>query len=230
MYLVFIMASHLLTFTVAMNTITKHATCSIVFGVVGLVVSFLLAIPRTLERMSWLSFVCMYHVPLGSLNANVTSIHQYHWRRLHNNDRSRYPKPTSLHPGHNRPNPRLRLHSSIEYRLFILYVVIYPLLSTISHIPSSRITRNSKPQYLLHHNLRTPRAARFPKVPLPPPDRRYDHLRRRRSCNLLLRRCRRPVTSPRRGRAAHIPDSVWNCTSHCKSHYPKPYQINCMAV
>ncbi|BCS23151.1 uncharacterized protein APUU_31376S [Aspergillus puulaauensis] len=57
MYLVFIMASHLLTFTVAMNTITKHATCSIVFGVVGLVVSFLLAIPRTLERMSWLSFV-----------------------------------------------------------------------------------------------------------------------------------------------------------------------------
>jgi amino acid transporter len=58
MYLVFIMASHLLTFTVAMNTITKHATCSIVFGVVGLIVSFLLAIPRTLERMTWLSFIC----------------------------------------------------------------------------------------------------------------------------------------------------------------------------
>ncbi|KAL3490543.1 amino acid transporter [Aspergillus germanicus] len=57
MYLVFIMASHLLTFTVAMNTITKHATCSIVFGVVGLIVSFLLAIPRTLERMTWLSFI-----------------------------------------------------------------------------------------------------------------------------------------------------------------------------
>ena len=58
MYLVFIMASHLLTFTVAMNTISKHATCSIAFGVVGLVVSFLLAIPRTLERMAWLSFAC----------------------------------------------------------------------------------------------------------------------------------------------------------------------------
>ncbi|KAL3462647.1 transmembrane amino acid transporter protein-domain-containing protein [Aspergillus heterothallicus] len=57
MYLVFIMASHLLTFTVAMNTITRHATCSIIFGVVGLVISCLLAIPRTLERMTWLSFV-----------------------------------------------------------------------------------------------------------------------------------------------------------------------------
>lgn len=67
MYLVFIMASHLLTFTVAMNTITKHATCSIVFGIVGLVVSFLLAIPRTLERMSWLSFACMYQVLFQTL-------------------------------------------------------------------------------------------------------------------------------------------------------------------
>ncbi|KAL4749576.1 hypothetical protein BDW72DRAFT_213994 [Aspergillus terricola var. indicus] len=57
MYLVFIMASHLLTFSVAMNTITEHAACSIVFGFVGLALSFLLAIPRTLERMSWLSFV-----------------------------------------------------------------------------------------------------------------------------------------------------------------------------
>lgn len=57
-YLIFIMASHLLTFTVALNTISKHATCSIVFGVVGLVVSFLLSLPRTLDRMSWLSLVC----------------------------------------------------------------------------------------------------------------------------------------------------------------------------
>lgn len=60
MYLIFIMASHLLTFTVAMNTITKHATYSIVFGVVGLIISFLLALPRTLGRMSWISLVCMF--------------------------------------------------------------------------------------------------------------------------------------------------------------------------
>ncbi|RJE23334.1 hypothetical protein PHISCL_04320 [Aspergillus sclerotialis] len=57
LFLIFIMASHLLTFTVAMNSITSHGTCSIVFGVVGLVVSFICSLPRTLQNMSWLSYV-----------------------------------------------------------------------------------------------------------------------------------------------------------------------------
>ncbi|KAJ5630443.1 uncharacterized protein N7484_010543 [Penicillium longicatenatum] len=56
-FFIFIMASHLLTFTVAMNTITDHGTCTIVFGIVGLVVSFICSLPRTLEKMSWLSLV-----------------------------------------------------------------------------------------------------------------------------------------------------------------------------
>ncbi|CEL08358.1 Putative Neutral amino acid permease [Aspergillus calidoustus] len=57
LFFVFVMASHLLTFTVAMNTLTNHGTCSIVFGIVGMVVSFILCLPRTLEKMSWLSLV-----------------------------------------------------------------------------------------------------------------------------------------------------------------------------
>ncbi|KAL5361719.1 transmembrane amino acid transporter protein-domain-containing protein [Aspergillus floccosus] len=57
LFLVFIMASHLLTFTIAMNTITGHGTCSIVFGVVGMILSFILSLPRTLVKMSWLSMV-----------------------------------------------------------------------------------------------------------------------------------------------------------------------------
>lgn len=57
-FLVFIMSSHLLTFTVAMNTITDHGTCSIVFGIVGMIISFLCSLPRTLVNMSWLSLVC----------------------------------------------------------------------------------------------------------------------------------------------------------------------------
>jgi hypothetical protein len=58
-FFVFIMSSHLLTFTVAMNTITNHGTCSIVFGIVGMLISFILSLPRTLVKMSWLSLVCM---------------------------------------------------------------------------------------------------------------------------------------------------------------------------
>ncbi|KAH8689025.1 amino acid transporter [Talaromyces proteolyticus] len=57
LFLVFIMGSHILTFTVMMNTLTDHGTCSIVFGVVGLVVSFIGAVPRTLQKVSWFSVV-----------------------------------------------------------------------------------------------------------------------------------------------------------------------------
>ncbi|KAL4806295.1 amino acid transporter [Aspergillus unguis] len=55
LFLVFIMGSHILTFTVMMNTLTEHGTCSIVFGVVGLVVSFVCSVPRTLKGVSWLA-------------------------------------------------------------------------------------------------------------------------------------------------------------------------------
>lgn len=61
--LVFIMASHILTFTVAMNTITNHGTCSMVFGVVGMLASCILSMPRTLTNMTWLSIVCKYPTP-----------------------------------------------------------------------------------------------------------------------------------------------------------------------
>lgn len=57
-FLVFVMGSHILTFTVMMNTLTEHGTCSIVFGVVGLVVSLLFTLPRTLKKVSWLSVSC----------------------------------------------------------------------------------------------------------------------------------------------------------------------------
>lgn len=55
---VFIMASHLLTFTVAMNSLTEHGTCSIVFAVMGLVVSLIANLPRTLKHVSTMSIAC----------------------------------------------------------------------------------------------------------------------------------------------------------------------------
>ncbi|OJJ58068.1 hypothetical protein ASPSYDRAFT_1178640 [Aspergillus sydowii CBS 593.65] len=55
LFLIFIMGSHILTFMVMMNTLTEHGTCTIVFGVVGLVVSFVCCLPRTLKKVSWMS-------------------------------------------------------------------------------------------------------------------------------------------------------------------------------
>ncbi|KAF7597151.1 hypothetical protein BBP40_009489 [Aspergillus hancockii] len=56
LFLIFLMGSHLLTLTVALNNISSHATCSIVFSIVGLVVSFICSLPRTFKNISFLSF------------------------------------------------------------------------------------------------------------------------------------------------------------------------------
>lgn len=57
-FLVFTMGSHILTFTIAMNAITGHATCTIVWGIIGLIVLFILTLPRTLRKVSYMSIVC----------------------------------------------------------------------------------------------------------------------------------------------------------------------------
>ncbi|KAJ4987307.1 amino acid transporter [Stagonosporopsis vannaccii] len=54
-FLIFVMGSHILTFTIAMNAITENATCSIVWGVVGFVVLWIFTLPRTLKKVSYLS-------------------------------------------------------------------------------------------------------------------------------------------------------------------------------
>ncbi|KAF7714340.1 Uncharacterized protein PECH_003046 [Penicillium ucsense] len=87
LFLIFIMSSHLLTFTVAMNTITSHGTCSLVFGIVGTIVSFVCCLPRTLEKMSWLSlvsfisiivavFICMIAVGIENPGSGVVAVAQ----------------------------------------------------------------------------------------------------------------------------------------------------------
>lgn len=71
LFLVFIMGSHILTFAVMMNTLTNYGTCSIVFGIVGLVISFAFALPRTLRKVSWFSFACTSCFDLGEDVANM---------------------------------------------------------------------------------------------------------------------------------------------------------------
>ena len=56
-FLIFTMGSHVLTFTIAMNAITSHVTCTIVWGVVGMIILWILTLPRTLKKVSYLSIV-----------------------------------------------------------------------------------------------------------------------------------------------------------------------------
>ncbi|GAB7365258.1 hypothetical protein MBLNU230_g6341t1 [Neophaeotheca triangularis] len=58
--LVFVMAAHVLTFSVMMNVLTDHATCTTIFMVMGTIVSLILTIPRTLKAQSYISiFSCL---------------------------------------------------------------------------------------------------------------------------------------------------------------------------
>lgn len=62
LFFLFATGSHLLTFTVMMNTLTDHGTCSIVFGVVGLILSFIFSLPRTMKNVSWLAMASFISV------------------------------------------------------------------------------------------------------------------------------------------------------------------------
>ncbi|KAJ5353410.1 hypothetical protein N7452_002384 [Penicillium brevicompactum] len=73
LFLIFVMGSHLLTFTVMMDTLTDHGTCSIVFGIVGLIVSFIFALPRTLLKVSWLSIASFVSI-IGALLVTMIAI------------------------------------------------------------------------------------------------------------------------------------------------------------
>ena len=55
LFLVFAMGSHTLTFSIMMNTITSHGTCTIVFGIVGMIVCLVFTLPRTLKKVSYMS-------------------------------------------------------------------------------------------------------------------------------------------------------------------------------
>ncbi|KAJ9609013.1 hypothetical protein H2200_006784 [Cladophialophora chaetospira] len=54
-FYVFIMGSHILTFSIMMNAITGHGACTIIWMVVGTILSLLFTLPRTLKHLSYYS-------------------------------------------------------------------------------------------------------------------------------------------------------------------------------
>lgn len=55
LFYVFIMGSHILTFSIMMNAITEHGACTIVWMVVGTILSLIFTLPRTLKNLSYYS-------------------------------------------------------------------------------------------------------------------------------------------------------------------------------
>ncbi|KAJ5982828.1 hypothetical protein N7481_004927 [Penicillium waksmanii] len=67
LFLIFLMASHILTFSILMNTLTDHGACTIVFAVVGLIISFIGTIPRTMEKVYWMSITSFISIFITTL-------------------------------------------------------------------------------------------------------------------------------------------------------------------
>lgn len=59
-FMVFAMGNNVLTltFAIALNVITEHATCTVVWAIIGTVVLFVGTLPRTLKNVSYFSIVC----------------------------------------------------------------------------------------------------------------------------------------------------------------------------
>lgn len=63
--LIFIMAAHVLSFAIAMNILTDHSICTVGFAAIGLLICFVLGLPRTLKGISYLSIFCKsYSLPI----------------------------------------------------------------------------------------------------------------------------------------------------------------------
>ncbi|KAK1621940.1 aromatic and neutral aliphatic amino acid permease [Colletotrichum phormii] len=64
---VFVMGSHLLTWTICLNTLSNSSTCTIVWAVVGLAVFAVLNFPRTLKYTSYMSMASCLSITLAVL-------------------------------------------------------------------------------------------------------------------------------------------------------------------
>lgn len=85
--LIFVMASHILTGTILLSTISKSAVCGIVFGVVSLIICFIGALPRTMSRVYWLSTICKFDQATLSKHSNPSfSLRKYHYHHISDHD------------------------------------------------------------------------------------------------------------------------------------------------
>ncbi|CAG8418520.1 unnamed protein product [Penicillium salamii] len=82
-FFIFLMGAHILTFSIMMNTLTNHGACTIIFCMVGTILSFVLTLSRRLQEISYLGIICKvspksairsYQVKLTSLKITLASL------------------------------------------------------------------------------------------------------------------------------------------------------------
>ncbi|KAF2740722.1 putative amino acid transporter [Polyplosphaeria fusca] len=69
--LIFIMAAHVLSFSIAMNVLTDHSTCTTMFMIVGMFLCLILGLPRTMKGISLLSISACLSVVIAVMTALI---------------------------------------------------------------------------------------------------------------------------------------------------------------
>jgi amino acid permease len=82
-FIIFIMGSHILTFSIMMNAITSHATCTIIFMLIGMVISILFTLPRTLRGLTWLCVASFISI-IAAVGTTMIGVSITQPGRLHN--------------------------------------------------------------------------------------------------------------------------------------------------
>ncbi|KAJ5369593.1 hypothetical protein N7509_014205 [Penicillium cosmopolitanum] len=72
-FFIFVMGSHILTFSIMMNVLSDHSACTILYSSTGLLISFILTLPRRLERLSHLSTVSFISI-IGAVLTSMIGV------------------------------------------------------------------------------------------------------------------------------------------------------------
>ncbi|KAI9928501.1 hypothetical protein MW887_001715 [Aspergillus wentii] len=72
-FFVFVMGSHILTFSIMMNVLTDHSACTMAFSFSGLIISLVLTLPRRLENLSQLSSVSFVSI-IGAVFTSMVGV------------------------------------------------------------------------------------------------------------------------------------------------------------
>ena len=196
MFLVFIMGSHILTFSIMLNTVTNHGTCSIVFGFVGLLLSLICTLPRTLLNVSYMAIVSFISIIAAVLI-------------------------TMIGVGVERPGDGhidVTVQSNLAKGFLAATNIVF---AYAGKIPLNLVIENATDKstrtrriLLLHLGVKAPRA--IPQSPFPPPRLRRKHVSYRSRRNLPIRRRRRSFPSP----GLHLPNGTKGCVRDRHPNHP----------
>lgn len=73
LFYIFVMGSHILTFAICMNTITGHGACTIVWMLVGTILSLVCTLPRTLKHLSYYSVASFISI-IGAVMVTMIAV------------------------------------------------------------------------------------------------------------------------------------------------------------